>query len=95
MPEPDGGGVLRAVATDQRLARHHGFIIVTAASEMLLDQTHAEMSRLDAGLTLDTVRKPFDIDAMVAAVARIEQRLYAVHGARGITHRGARVYGDG
>lgn len=91
MPEPDGRGVLRAVATDQRLARRHGFIIVTAASETLLDQTQAEMSRLDAGLTLDTVRKPFDIDAMVAVVTRIEQRLHAVHGARGLPQSGSQV----
>lgn len=82
MPEPDGRSVLRAVTAEQRLARRHAFIIVTAASEALLNQTQTEVSRLDMGLTLDTVRKPFDIDAVVAAVARIEQRLRVIHHAR-------------
>lgn len=80
MPEPDGRSVLRAVTADQGLARRHAIIIVTAAAETLLDRAQAEVRRFDSGLTLDAVRKPFDIDAVVAAVARVERRLRAAHG---------------
>lgn len=95
MPEPDGRSVLRVVAADHQLARRHAFIIITAASEALLDQTQAEVERFDAKLTLDTVRKPFDIDAVVAAVARIERRLHANCSTRSISPGGEPVCADG
>lgn len=79
MPEPDGRVVLRAVAANPSLARRHAFIIVTAAAEALVDAAQAELGRLGAWLILDTVRKPFDIDAVVAAVERSQRRLRSAH----------------
>ncbi len=91
MPEPDGRGVLRVVAANPYLARRHAFIIVTAAAAALVTAAQAEIGRFDARLMLDTVRKPFDIDAVVAAVERGERRLQSAHRARDVSPGGAQA----
>lgn len=95
MPQPDGRDVLRAVAADARLARRHAFIIVTAAADSLVTEAQVEIGRFDAGLMLDTVRKPFDIDAVVAAVERAERGLRSLRGPRAVPAAGESAAADG
>lgn len=66
MPRMDGAAVLGTVAGDRRLAARHAFVMVTA--------THQTMSlafaSLLTNLAVPVVRKPFDIDALLAAVGQ-------------------------
>ncbi len=91
MPEPDGRSVLRVVSADQELSRRHAFIIVTAAAVAVVDAAQADIGRLGARLILDTVRKPFDIDAVVTAVERSQRRLRSTHGTHAARRRDART----
>lgn len=94
MPEPDGREVLRAVAADEKLARRHAFIIVTAAADALVDAAETEIGSFDAHLMLDTVRKPFDIDAVVAAVERSQRRLRSARRPRAVPRHDTRADGS-
>lgn len=71
MPKLDGAGVLGAVAGDRRLAKRNVFILTTA--------THQTMSlafvNLLANLSVQVVRKPFELDELLATVERAAQRL--------------------
>jgi DNA-binding response OmpR family regulator len=70
MPKLDGISVLREVAADRLLARHV-YLLVTANYDQLPPGT-AEI--LDA-LAVRTLRKPFDVDAVLAAVHSAQSRL--------------------
>jgi CheY-like chemotaxis protein len=64
MPELDGEAVLRAVLADQRLARQHAFIVLTAAN----DQRISAVEPFQSLLPLRIVHKPFDVDDVLDAV---------------------------
>ena len=73
LPLLDGGGILRQVAVDPSLARH-AYLCMTARfrlpdpeAERLLDDLHAPL-----------FFKPFELDAMLEAVAQAAQRLETV-----------------
>lgn len=70
MPRLDGISVLREVSTDRRLARHV-YLLVTANYDQLPSGTPEV---LDA-LAVSTLRKPFDIDTVLAAVRSARTRL--------------------
>ena len=71
MPGLDGAGVLGAVAGDHRLATQHSYILVTANTRTLT----LAFANLLSNLHVPTLRKPFDIDDLLKAVARASDRL--------------------
>ena len=76
MPRLDGIGVLRAVAADDHLARQHVYLLVTAN----YDQLPPEAEDVLDALAVRTLRKPFDIDTMLAAVQSAHSRLLSPAG---------------
>src|SRR5262249_13334195 len=71
MPEPDGVAVLREVEADSRLARRHEYIVVTAGNDAFV----ASVKPFLPAVSAQVVRKPFDIDAVLGAVATAAHRL--------------------
>jgi len=71
MPEPDGVAVLRDVAADMRIARRHEYIVVTAVNDAFV----ASVEPFLAAVSAQVVRKPFDIDEVLGAVAIAARRL--------------------
>lgn len=71
MPGMDGAQTLRAVAQDEHLARTHGYILVTASARNTIPLL---LSSLD-GLSVAVVSKPFDLDDLLATVARVSDEL--------------------
>lgn len=71
MPKLDGAGVLGAVAGDRRLAKRHVFILTTATHQTL---TLAFVNLL-TDLAVPVLRKPFELDDLLASVQRAAQRL--------------------
>jgi CheY-like chemotaxis protein len=65
MPRLGGRGVLRVVAADRRLAATHRFVLLTAAAV----PEDAESTALLDDLGVPVLRKPFDLDALIEAVA--------------------------
>jgi CheY-like chemotaxis protein len=71
MPGMTGGEVLAAVGTDPQLAGRHTFVLVTADWENLPPSLVLWADR--QGIRI--VPKPFDLDALLAAVAEAAGRL--------------------
>jgi CheY-like chemotaxis protein len=71
MPRLDGVGVLNAVAHDQRLNAHNAYVVITA-NRYRLDSA---ANHLLADLGVPVVPKPFDMDALLAAVASAARRI--------------------
>src|SRR5215469_17473215 len=71
MPSMDGVAVLEALQADPTLAKRHALILVSAYARGLLPVRLAALLR---ALAVEKVDKPFDLDALFAAVARAEQR---------------------
>jgi CheY-like chemotaxis protein len=66
MPGLDGNQVLAAVASDPLLSTHHAYILVTASPHTL----RATSPLVLGGLRVPVVEKPFDVDALLALVAK-------------------------
>lgn len=71
MPRLDGVGVLNAVARDRRLASQNAYIVITA-NRYRLDR---QANHLLADLQVPVVPKPFDMDALLDAVALAARRI--------------------
>lgn len=71
MPVLNGVAVLEAVATDPTLATQNVYLLLTANSGSMI----AAAAPLLATLYVDIIRKPFDIDTLLADVARAVARL--------------------
>lgn len=71
MPQPDGVAVLRAVAEDAKLTRRHEYIVATAGDDAFV----SSVEPLVATVSAQVVRKPFDIDEVLEAVATAVRRL--------------------
>lgn len=71
MPLMDGIEVLQAVAADSTLAARHSYILLTADSRPL----SAPSAALLTSLSVPMVRKPVDIDDLLAVVAQATARL--------------------
>jgi CheY-like chemotaxis protein len=76
MPRMDGIAMLREVAKHQPLARQHVYVLVTAN----YDQLPPGCADLIASLAVRTVKKPFDVDVLLSAVAKACDALPAGHG---------------
>lgn len=72
MPDVDGVAVLEAVAAHQELASRHAYIVMTAHGGRTLP---LKMATLLIELQVPILAKPFDIDAVLAAVHAAAQRL--------------------
>ena len=82
------GEVLSAVEADPQLAGRHAFVLVSARPEMLPPSLVLWADR--RGMRI--VPKPFDFDALLAAVAEAASRL---RGRGHCTHRGPALDGPG
>jgi CheY-like chemotaxis protein len=71
MPGIDGGAVLGAVAADRQMLGRHAFILITAdRATLTLPFVHL-LTQLDVPL----LRKPVDLDDLLAAVSHAAQRV--------------------
>lgn len=77
MPAMDGGTVLQAVKNDATLRDRHAYIVLTAGNESLL----ATLSPYLDSLPVQLIRKPFDIDDLLAATDRALTQLAHLVGA--------------
>lgn len=77
MPRLDGVGVLRAVADDPRVARRCAFIVITAGTQTVPLELQQLLSRLNVP-DIPVVRKPFDIDELLAIIERMVMRLRVI-----------------
>jgi CheY-like chemotaxis protein len=77
MPQLGGAAVLGAISEDEELGRHHAILLLTAnsfaAQEILAD--------VRARWQIPLIRKPFDLDTLVADVEKAAQHI--VLGANG------------
>ncbi len=71
MPVLDGIGFLRAVKDDERLAKRHGYILLTANRKAL----QVDSDGLITSLGVKVVQKPFDVDPLLHLIAGVEQAL--------------------
>jgi CheY-like chemotaxis protein len=71
LPARDGLSVLQAVAAEATLAERHAYTLLTAQGRTI---PHA-LAHLLAHLGIPLVRKPFDLDAIVAGVQYAAQRI--------------------
>ena len=71
MPGMTGQTVLDLLEQDPQLARCHAWIVMSADYEAL--QSIPQQQRANLGLTI--LKKPFEIDDMLAAVAQQAERL--------------------
>lgn len=71
MPVLDGIGFLREVRDDERLAKRHGYILLTANRQAL----RSDSKELITSLAVTVVQKPFDIDPLLRQIANVEQAL--------------------
>jgi two-component system phosphate regulon response regulator PhoB len=76
MPGMDGQAVLEAVHVDPALARRHQFILISATAR----QISPRLAELLAALSADVLAKPFDVDTLLAVVAKAEQKLQPMIG---------------
>ena len=73
MPQPDGEAILRAVADDAAHVGRHAYIVLTAGSDRLVETIEPLRSRL----SLQVIRKPFDIDDVLEGVAEAARHMAA------------------
>lgn len=73
MPRVDGVAVLRTLADRPEIARRTAILFMTARS----DPPDAETAHLVAASIAGLVAKPFDLDALLAAVAEAARQLAA------------------
>lgn len=71
MPEMDGDGFMDAVLRDGERATRHAFICITASPQKFLAGVHAHI----ATLQVPVITKPFNIDALLQAIADAYARL--------------------
>lgn len=70
MPKLDGTGVLRALRKEPLLASRHMFILLTARSRV-----STPVGKDPNALVVSLVRKPFDLETLLEAVAQAAKRL--------------------
>jgi CheY-like chemotaxis protein len=76
MPRVSGTTMLQTVADDTRLSTQHAYILMTANSRAVDAALHAMLAQLSA----PALDKPFDLDALLDAVAQAARRLNGVNG---------------
>lgn len=71
MPYMDGLDVLRALDAEPEMARRHAYLLVSARNAL----STPDLDALRERLSVDIVRKPFEIDALLGAIAAITERM--------------------
>ena len=71
LPRLDGIGVLRAVADDAHLAGRNAFVLLTAVAH----QRYQAAEEVCATLSVPLILKPFELDALLEALAAVAERL--------------------
>lgn len=85
MPRMDGIAMLAEIAKHEGLARNHAYVLVTAN----YDQLPPNGAALLTALGIRSVRKPFDLDALLSAVEVARASLDGDEARPGGTGRGA------
>lgn len=70
MPGVDGTGVVQAVCGDAVLSTRHAYILLTARARISLP-----VLELAETLSMPVMRKPFDLEDLLVAVAEAQQRV--------------------
>lgn len=73
MPQMSGIEMLAAIAQHHQVARQHAYVLVSAN----YDRLPPGGSELLTALSVRTVKKPFDVNALLAVVARAREQLHA------------------
>jgi CheY-like chemotaxis protein len=73
MPRPDGPGLFSFVTEDPDLAQRHAYVYMTAGNRVIPPPL---VRQLEA-LSVPVLRKPFDIDDLIAVVEDASRRLEA------------------
>jgi len=73
MPVLDGIGFLRAVKGDERLAKRHGYILLTANRQALRSDSDSE--ELIRSVSVTVVQKPFEVGPLLRLIADVEHAL--------------------
>lgn len=71
MPGMDGAQTLHAVAQDEYLVRTHAYILLTASAQTVISSMVSSLGDLSVAV----VTKPFDLDELLATVARVRVEL--------------------
>ncbi|HEX8032505.1 MAG TPA: response regulator [Ktedonobacterales bacterium] len=71
MPVLDGIGFLREVKDDERLAKRHGYILLTANRQAL----RSDSEELIRSVSVKVVQKPFEVGPLLRLIADVEQAL--------------------
>lgn len=80
MPGMDGVATLDSIGRDERLARRHAYLMMTADSSV----SAPEIVTPSVELAVPLVSKPFDIDDLLDAVAKAAESLRACAMSRSI-----------
>lgn len=83
LPDADGGTLLERITAEPALAGRHAFVCMSASPRLAETHHATPLARFDIAL----IAKPFDIDAMLAAVERAEASLLAGSLATGSRNR--------
>jgi CheY-like chemotaxis protein len=75
MPRLNAMGVLQEVARDANLARHHGYIMITARR----DVSDPNLLALCSTLQVPIIAKPFELNELLTAVTEVSQRIPPPH----------------
>ncbi len=71
MPRLDGPGLLNFVVDDARLSGRHVFVYMTASNRIIHPTFARQLEQLQAPI----VRKPFDLDTLLDAIAAAAERV--------------------
>ena len=71
MPGMSGAGVLEEVAQDSSLVKRYSYILVTAGNNAQI----VAISRLLSSLVVPVIRKPWDLEHLLQAVATAAERI--------------------
>ncbi|MGZ3601743.1 MAG: response regulator [Ktedonobacterales bacterium] len=71
MPVLDGIGFLREVKDDERLAKRHGYILLTANRQAL----RSDSEELIRSVSVKVVQKPFEVGPLLRLIADVEHAL--------------------
>jgi CheY-like chemotaxis protein len=76
MPRLDGPGLFNFILADPALAARHVYLYMTAGNRVIPPTFASQLEELNAPV----LRKPFDLDTFLAAVAQAAERLRASQG---------------
>ena len=75
MPSMDGLQVLQALAADEQAVQPHVFLVLTAADNEIKRRLSRDIAAIPSHLSVTVLGKPFDMDDLLALVARAAAHL--------------------